>query len=182
MRQVKDFKDVNIVLKELIDWKDKISTKDNDFHGLRIRNAGLAIDPNDYVCLSQLPTIPDQTIQGDDQHYSMVWQFDGVVTTGQAITSFTAGRNRDGTIYEAILSCEGAPSGGDLTVNFQILGVNLLSADLKVPSGGNGPVTSMSVNQPIPKIGYLTKVTPKIINGAGASLVYMALVIKRNSG
>ena len=54
MRIVKSFEDVQIVLRDLLDWKSLLSTKDWDFRKLRIKNASPAVDPNDYVTLSQL--------------------------------------------------------------------------------------------------------------------------------
>jgi hypothetical protein len=54
VRIVKSFEDVQIVLRELLDWKSFLSTKDWDFKKLRIKNASPAVDPNDYVTLSQL--------------------------------------------------------------------------------------------------------------------------------
>ena len=54
MRIVKSFEDVQIVLRDLLDWKSLLSTKDWDFKKLRIKNASPAVDPNDYVTLSQL--------------------------------------------------------------------------------------------------------------------------------
>jgi hypothetical protein len=54
VRIVKSFEDVQIVLRDLLDWKSLLSTKDWDFKKLRIKNASPAVDPNDYVTLSQL--------------------------------------------------------------------------------------------------------------------------------
>ena len=55
MRIVKSFEDVQVVLREILDWKSLLSTKDWDFKKLRIKNASPAVDPNDYVILDQLP-------------------------------------------------------------------------------------------------------------------------------
>jgi len=55
VRIVKSFEDVQVVLREILDWKSLLSTKDWDFKKLRIKNASPAVDPNDYVILDQLP-------------------------------------------------------------------------------------------------------------------------------
>lgn len=49
MRNVKDLKDVQLVLNEILDWKQNLETKINDMHGLQIRNLGNATQESDAV-------------------------------------------------------------------------------------------------------------------------------------
>ncbi len=54
MRVVKDIHDVQIVLNELLDWKNLLETKSNDMHGLQIKNVGAATADSDAVILTQV--------------------------------------------------------------------------------------------------------------------------------
>ncbi len=54
MRAITSLQDVQIVLKDILDWQDKRDTKALDQHGLQIKNAGDATDGGDLVTLKQL--------------------------------------------------------------------------------------------------------------------------------
>jgi hypothetical protein len=54
MRVINSLSDAQIVLKELLDWKDNQISKAKDQRGLQIKNAGDATDPADLVTLRQL--------------------------------------------------------------------------------------------------------------------------------
>ena len=54
MRAISSLTDAQIVLKELLDWKDTQISKAKDQRGLQIKNAGDATDPTDLVTLRQL--------------------------------------------------------------------------------------------------------------------------------
>jgi hypothetical protein len=54
MRAINSLSDAQIVLKELLDWKDTQISKAKDQRGLQIKNAGDATDPTDLVTLRQL--------------------------------------------------------------------------------------------------------------------------------
>jgi hypothetical protein len=54
MRIVRDLKDVQIVLNELLDWKQLLESKANDMHGLQIKNVGDGTDDDDVVTVGQL--------------------------------------------------------------------------------------------------------------------------------
>jgi hypothetical protein len=54
MRAINSLTDAQIVLKELLDWKDTQISKAKDQRGLQIKNAGDATDPTDLVTLRQL--------------------------------------------------------------------------------------------------------------------------------
>jgi hypothetical protein len=60
VRIVKSFEDVQLVLRELLDWKSLLSTKDWDFKKLRIKNASPAVDDDDYTTLSQLKDLQNR--------------------------------------------------------------------------------------------------------------------------
>lgn len=177
MREVKSLSDVQIVLKELTQWKDKLSTKDQDLKGLRIRNASPGVLPSDYATVSQIPpavTLPTP----QDQYYTMCWNSQGSVANGLVASGFTAGKGRSGIAYEVILECTSAPTSGSLEINLQIAGNNILQNNLEIPLGQNGPVTSGNFINPNYVIGYKTKAIPIIINAAGAGFVFIGLVVK----
>src|ERR1035437_2366249 len=54
MRAINSLSDAQIVLKELLDWKDTQISKAKDQRGLQIKNAGDATDPTDLVTPRQL--------------------------------------------------------------------------------------------------------------------------------
>jgi hypothetical protein len=54
VRAINSLTDAQIVLKELLDWKDTQISKAKDQRGLQIKNAGDATDPTDLVTLRQL--------------------------------------------------------------------------------------------------------------------------------
>jgi hypothetical protein len=54
VRAINNLSDAQIVLKELLDWKDTQISKAKDQRGLQIKNAGDATDPTDLVTLRQL--------------------------------------------------------------------------------------------------------------------------------
>ncbi len=74
MRAIKSLADVQIILKEILDWKDNQISKAKDQRGLQIKNAGDATDPTDFVTLRQLQnatgkkkisgTVIQQTFEG----------------------------------------------------------------------------------------------------------------------
>ena len=54
MRRIANLNDVQIVLKEILDWKDTQLSKAKDQRGHQIKNAGDATEPSDLVTLRQL--------------------------------------------------------------------------------------------------------------------------------
>lgn len=67
MRNVKDMKDVQIVLNELLDWKQLLETKANDMHGLQIKNLGeptAATDAINYEKTQELIRMVKVELQG----------------------------------------------------------------------------------------------------------------------
>ena len=60
MRTIRNLADVQIVLKELLDWKETLLSKAKDQRGHQIKNAGDATDPQDLVTLRQLQKLLDE--------------------------------------------------------------------------------------------------------------------------
>jgi len=54
---INNWADANNAFRELYNFKDQYTTKNIDFQGRQINNASPATRPNDYVILSQLPTL-----------------------------------------------------------------------------------------------------------------------------
>jgi len=181
MRQVKTLEDVKIVIKELAQWKDRVSTKNQDLRGLKITGAAPATEPNDYVIFSQLPVIP-VIPKTPDQHYSIPFSAPGLVITGQLSPPFIVGEDRVGNptaISVAVPTTAQAPTGVPLIVNLQLNGVNMLNTNLTLPVGNAGPVTVSNFIIPLPKLTIGAKLVPVIVQGGGASFVTIQLYITR---
>jgi len=67
MRSVKSLADVQIVLRDLLGWRDNpVARANSDQKGYQLKNAGDATDPQDYVTLSQTQSlIGDATAQAN---------------------------------------------------------------------------------------------------------------------
>ncbi len=112
--------------------------------------------------------------------YTIVFTKDGTVVTDEMSPSFTVNRARDG--FKPLimsLTADGAPSDGDLQVNFQLMGVDMLASPLTLPNGNTGPVTTTLFALP-DAIPALQKIRMKIVNGAEAFQVVGEIVMQRN--
>jgi hypothetical protein len=181
MRQIKDIQGARIVGKELGQWKDRISSKNQDLKGLKIQNAGDASEPGDYVTLRQLHELLPN-ISSPDQHFSIPFSSVGVVSIGQISAPFIVGSDRVGNptaISVAVPSITQAPSGGPLTVNLTLNGADMLATPLILNSGAEGPVTSSQFITPLPKLAVGYKIVPKIITANGAAFVTIQLYVTR---
>lgn len=182
MRVVKSLDDVNVILKELGQWKDRLSSKNQDFKGLKIQNAGDATEPQDYVTLSQLTSV-SQSISQNPQHYSIPFSVSGAATTGMLSAPFIVGKDRVGRptlVSVAVPTVAQAPSGSDLLVNLQINGINLLANNLDLPIGNAGPISSSAFVSPLPILSVGSKITPVIVSSDGiVSFVTIQLYIER---
>lgn len=175
MRIVKDIPDIQRALNELFGWKDKLTTKPWDFHQLRITNAAPALDPNDYVILSQIPTPVAQT-PGRVPPYTIVFTPPGVITVGTG-APFVAGRGRSGIPIQVWLAAQNKPTSGPLSINININGTQLLSTDLTMNPGDDSPVISSTFASSI-KLPYLGTMVPLISSVGGAALVSIGVVIR----
>jgi hypothetical protein len=181
VREIKNLKDVQIVLKEVTQWKDRLSSKNQDLSGLKIQNAGAATEPNDYVILSQVQQLVTPTTQSN-QNFSIPFSSSGSVTAGQISAPFIVGTDRVGNptaISVAVPSVTQAPTGVSLIVNLSMNGVNMLATNLELPIGNEGPVSSSQFVSPLPKLAAGNKIVPVIIQAGGASFVTIQLYIVR---
>lgn len=181
MREIKDIKGARILGKELGQWKDRLSSKNQDLKGLKIQNAGDATDPGDYVTLRQLhQLLPDN--MNPDQHFSIPFSSVGVVSIGQVSAPFIVGSDRVGNptaISVAVPSISQAPSGGPLIVNLTLNGVDMLATPLTLNVGEEGAIFSSQFISPLPKLAVGYKIVPKIIAAGGASFVTIQLYVTR---
>lgn len=181
MREVKNIEDARIVIKEIAQWKDRISSKSQDLKGLKIQNAGDATEPGDYVTLRQLPSLV-QAPTVAPQHYSIPFSAPGLIVTGQMSPPYIVGQDRVGiptSISVAVPSAAQAPTGVPLIVNLNINGINMLVNNLTLPVGQEGPVSSSAFVNPLPKLAIGNKIVPVIIQGGGAQFVTIQLYITR---
>lgn len=177
MRKVSSIPDIQKVLNQLLDNQNLKNTKDNDFKGLRIKNASPAVDQNDYVTLSQLqaatqpPSTPSAT-------YTMVFSRDSP-GDGDQSPPYNAGTDRDGTIIDTWIAATAAPTS-DCHVNFTINGNNLLSTDIILPLGITGPVHSAQIVSPIPAVGIDTIATMVVVTAGGVGLLSGGIVVRKS--
>lgn len=197
MRIVRSLEDVQKILKDILDWKDKISTKDWDFHQLKITNATDGTAPRDYVTLEQLEA--SKTTNDDinklirsgrpDQNYTIVFSKDGVVVTGENSPPYIVGTGREGQPIQVWVAAEVAPTSANLTVNVQVTytnpgddaqnSFNLLLVDLVLPIGQTLRVFTSTFITPLPSFGHGVKVTKVITSGGNAAYVSIGVVVQR---
>lgn len=197
MRSVTDIPGVQKVLKQLLDWQTLLTTKNWDFHQLRITNAGDAVDDRDYVTLEQLKaaktTLDDITkvinSNRDSQFYTIVFSANGVVLDGDVTPGFIVGTGREGIPTQVWVCCEGAPTG-DLTINVSItyispidssaaVALSILTLPLHLLSGTVIRTFSSTFIDPLPKFGNGAKINGMVVTGSGASDVSIGVVVKR---
>jgi hypothetical protein len=181
MRKVNNLADAEIILKELSQWKDRLNSKNQDFKGLKIQNAGAATEPNDYVILSQVQQLVTPSIT-QDQHFSIPFSTSGPVSIGQLSAPFIVGTDRVGnpsSISVAVPAVAQAPTSGPLTINLAMNGTNLLVDNLVLPVGMEGPVSSSAFVSPLPKLAAGNKLVPVIITAGGASFITIQLYVTR---
>ena len=180
MRQVTSFQQVQIVLNQLLNFQSSLQSQNWNLNGLRITNAGAAQNSNDYVILSQLPTIPASG--GTTQTtVTIVFSSTGPVSVGASTAPYIVGRGRAGaTPYEVTMVATVPPSGAPLTANLQLNGTNLLANDISLPAAQTTPVASSNFVNPCPILPYLGTLVPTITAANGASLVTISLVIQLN--
>ena len=190
MRVIKDIDDANTVAKQLLDHKSRLETKDWDRHGLQIKNNADATDPQDYVTLRQLPKIPP-AIDVPDQHYAIVFSFDGQVVDAQTSPPYQVAQERIGIPLRVKASADNAPNVADAFVQVQINSdvtgdptkyVNMLQNSLKIPLGSNKMAVSSNFIIPLPKLGTNFKIRPQIVTAGGMGVVTITLVVKRLFG
>jgi hypothetical protein len=200
VRAIKSLADVQIILKQLLDWQSLKDSKDWDFKGLRIKNASPSKDPSDYVVRSELqptafsaPSItgapqtqtqasnppPPANIGQADQYYTIVFSTD-TPTDAYETPPFNGGFNRDGTFVDVWVAATGTPLTNPALVNFRVNGLPFLTADISLPAGSHGPVHSSLFVSPLPVMGKDTLVTMRVTTASGVTLLSGGIVVKRN--
>lgn len=179
MRVAKTIQDVNIILKQILDRNATKDTKDNDNRGLRIKNAGNAVDPQDYVTLSQLKQVTQQIPTGPN-YFSIPFSSTGIVTVGDLVAPYNPGTGRTGKPYEVILSATIPAVSQDLKMNIQINGTSILANDIDLPIGQTNAVSSSDFINNLPMIGKLASIVPVVTQADGtSSLVTITLVVQK---
>lgn len=177
MRTVKTIADVQIVLNELLDFKAKLLTKSWDLRGLRITNAGVSVDPQDYVTKGELQQFVSARVP-QDQYYTQVFSVSSAPADGEFSPPFVVQAGREGYPYFAWVAAINAPSSAICKVNIQLAGTNILSSDLQLPIGAQGPVSSAQFINPKPKIGTKAFMNAVVNKAGGVSLLSIGLVIQ----
>ena len=178
MRIVKNFSDVNNVLKPIQDFISLFTTKDADRRGLRLKNNGDAIDTQDYVTLKQL-NASTQSSNIQDIYYTVVFAFPGIPVASGTIPNWVTGINREGTPIEIWVRCNGAPNAGPFKCNVLLNGIALLTNYISV-TDTNIHHTSSFIN-PIPQLGRYSTLVPQIPFVNGAADISIGVVIKRGT-
>lgn len=179
MRAIKNLSDVQIVLKQLLDWQSSFPNGQIDFKKNQIVNAGLAVNPNDYVVFSQLPVVP--SVQPPPvQHYSMVWNF-SQASNGMKFSPFIGSSERAGKCVWVKCACSVPPSGGAFEFNILRNGVAVLNGNVSLGSGNAGPVTSSVWVTNLAKVGNNDVWVPNVINAHGASFGTIQVYVERTA-
>jgi len=167
--------------------------------GLQIKNAGPAVDPNDYVIKSQLqpnalaappitaapqtqaqvsnPPAPAPTA-APEQDYTIVFSIDAP-TSGYETPPYIGGKNRDGFFIDIWIAATGVPIDTPTSINFNVNGNPLLTTDIQLPVGSNGPVHSSLLVSPLPVMGLDTRITMFVNTASGVTLLSGGIVVRR---
>ena len=197
MRIINTLADAQKVINELLDWKSLLSTKDWDFHQLKITNAADGVADRDYVTVEQLnnskttlDTITKVIVANqDDQFYTIVFSKDGTVFTGDESAAYIVGSGREGTPVQVWLACESAPTSAVLSINITFTFINpvtsavttasLLQTSLTIPVSSTTRVFASNFTVPTPTLGNGVKINKVIVSGGDAAYVSVGLVVKR---
>lgn len=195
MRALRNFDDAKIVLQELMQWKDQITTKGWDFSGKRLTGLQPGKTRGDAVTFEQLPSstaAPALSTQqaAVDQFYTIVWSLDETVTDDEEIAPFIVGMGRAGVPVQMMLIADTRPSGSPLAVNIELrtrdgvggglTNTNLLDDPLEfAPADDRAVVTSSFLLTGVPRLSLLSELRPIIVAANGAGLVTIQLVVKR---
>lgn len=177
MRIVKTIGDVQIVLNQLLDWKSKLESKSWDMHGLRITNAGVSIDPQDYVTKSELKSYIG-AVPVVDTTYTQVFSLSSSPSDGEVSPPFVVQKGREGFPIVAWVAAINAPSTAICKVNIQYGGNSILPVDLELPIGSSGPVSTSTFVDPRPKLGTTSFMNAVVTTSGGVSLISIGLVIQ----
>lgn len=188
MKQFKTIQDAQKVLNDLYNWIELHRTKNWDFTGLRITNAGDGVDDSDYVTVRQIKKKPEDA-PNSYVYRTIVFSKDGQVSDGEESPADVIGQGIEGQPIEVWVLAEPGfePSGGDLIVNIAWTRyasdgtpttTNLLATDLHLPSGQSQPAFSSAFTSPVPTIGRGAKLNKVIVTANNAGFVSIGLVMK----
>lgn len=181
---IKTLDDAKIAIQKLQNWQQQFQAVPLDYHGLRITNAGNSVDQQDYVTRNELLGLSG-TGSAAKQHYTAVFDLQGVAMTGDLTPSFVVQTGREGIPISAWVTATTAPPSGDFIADIYYQGTQatsgtkILSASLDLPEGSTSVVVNNQFILPAPTLGTLTKIWVQVVNGGGASLVSVGLVIQR---
>lgn len=109
--------------------------------------------------------------------YTIVLSKDGFVSDEELTPYFTVNDGRIGKPYSVSVTCVDPPSIGDLTINVQVGGQDVLAEVLTLSQGSTGPVrtSELAYTGTIPD---LTNVQGVILTGGGAGRVTIEMVVR----
>jgi hypothetical protein len=181
---IKNLDDVRIAIQKLQNWQQTFQNSPLDYHGLRITNAGNSVDGQDYVTRNEL--LGQQgTGATAKQHYTAIFDLQGVAMTGDLTPSFVVQTGREGIPISAWVTATIPPPSGDFIADIYYQGTQvssgtkILSSSLDLPEGSTAVIVDNQFVLPAPTLGTLTKIWVQVVNGGGASLVSVGLVIQR---
>lgn len=185
MRVVKSFSDVNIALRELFDFKDKLTAKSVDWSGRQLKNVGAGTDPTDAVIVSQLGVITQSASTPTKvQPYTIMFSKDSALIDLNTSPAFIIGLGKEGIPTQVWINAQTPPSGGPLTCNPTFNGVPILANPIEFDPDSTAPVFSSTFIDPVPVFGSQGLVLPGIITANNAALFSMGIVVRliqRNS-
>lgn len=180
MRNVKNFSDVNIVIKELLDFKEKFTAKTIDFGGRRLANVGKAVEQTDAVIFSQLPTIQAAAEEKvKDQVYTILFSKDAALTDLNLSPAYTVGKGKEGIPMEVWINAETPPSDGNLICNPTYNGIPILKNPIEFSPSDIDSIFSSDFVDPVPVFGSRGKILPGVITANGAALFSLGIVVKK---
>ncbi len=177
MRAVKTIADVQKVLNELLDFKGKLESNSWDMHGLRITNAGNSKDQQDYVCKSELQQFVTAAVP-KEQFYTQVFSVSSSPADGESSPPFVVQSGREGYPFIAWVAAINGPTSAICKVNIQYGGTKILSSDLQLAIGSQGPVSTSQFTNPKPKLATNSFLNAIVDISGGVSLLSIGLVIQ----
>jgi len=170
MRALRDLQDVKLVLKELIDWKDRLTSKDWNFTGLRITNASPSKDDYDYVVRKELVSaIPSTT--NPKYLYSICFQSNGeTLAPGTNVSSsYIVGLGREGIIVRTYISLNPDQTAtSNIIVRPSFNGADILSSSFLTLPAGSRTAYSSYIVQPNIRLQELDLINLDIVTVAAA--------------
>jgi hypothetical protein len=177
MRRVTDLSQIQNVVRQTQNAFNKISTHDWDRSGTRLTNNAPGVNPNDYVIMAQLPTIPAATPVAN-QHYTIVFSNQGVPGIGDAFPEYVVGSNRIGTPTEVWIRGKVSPVGGPFTVTVTKNNINILTTNLILPATQSGPVYQYNFTLPIPNFGKGDVIGGSVVTANNVSVWSVGVVVQ----